>query len=143
MTNNTTSNPESTAPQKDMGQFVSELLDRINELEAERDVLGHIIRRRAGWTKRFAAECIAIHQGHQADSEFASQTEGSLMLERHWETFVKNIPDQGEKWCAYCGITSDHSSGGCMRLLHDRNAALENQNKALLRRLQQITSKIK
>jgi hypothetical protein len=139
----TTNNSEAARAPKDMGVFVSNLLDRVNELEAEREVLGHIIRRRAQWTKKFAAQCVAYVETSSFDGPRADELEQSKWMDKHWEAFVKNIPDQGEKWCAYCGMTSDHSSGGCMRLLHDRNAALENQNKTLLKRLQQITSKIK
>ena len=32
-----------------------------------------------------------------------------------------------KKWCAYCGVWSDHQSGYCVRLLRDREEVLSAQ----------------
>ena len=143
-TNNADESAKQEKPMpKDMGSFVSNLMDRVSELEAEREVLGHIIRRRGPWIKTFAAQCATYVETGGFDEQRASQIKDADWLDKHWNEFAKSIPDTGDKWCAYCGATTDHSSGGCMRLLHDRNAALEEQNKLLHRRIQELSSKLK
>ena len=128
---------------KNLGSSVSKLIDRISELEAERDILGHIIRRRGPWIKTFAAQCAAYAETGSFSEQRALQIEDAEWLDKHWNEFVKSIPDTGDKWCAYCGLTTDHSSGGCMRLLHDRNAALGEQNKLLHKQIQELSPKSK
>lgn len=145
--NNAGQPAESEEPMpKNMGAFVSGLMQRISDLEAERDVLGHIIRRREHYTKQFAADCLGV-LATKIDT-FSGDLESlkelvEEVVEENWENFAKSIPDTSEKWCSYCGLMTDHSSGGCMQLLHDRNAALEKQNQLLHRRIQQLASKSK